>query len=285
MRSSNRLLGTALVAFAACTGGRSTHGSTEPRSNGQGRDVFNPYICAAWSTEAGQWSAEFMSSACHRSDKPSCASKAVDRARQIVPLGNLAYARFYKNVDASAPMPKEEADRLARESFWSDPTLERAILLSSQDFCGTDHSWCTGCARPASSHNLTITWDSFRPYIMAYLWPVQRSPGSEIELYACSEVNGAGGLEGPESLRQAGFLVAMGFAEDDTMFVALQTLVQDRNRSEERSVPTVTRAIEEFLERPEARRHVCRTLDEARWFTSIAVEECSSPLGSGATSR
>jgi hypothetical protein len=123
-----------------------------------------------------------------------------------------------------------------------------------------------------------MTWGLFRPYITAYLWPVQNSPDSEIELYACSEVNGAGRLEGPETLRQAGFLVAMGFAEDEAMFVALRTLVQNHNRGAERSVPAVTRAIEEFLERPEVRRHVCRTLDEVRWFTSVAVEECS---GSG----
>jgi hypothetical protein len=50
------------------------------------------------------------------------------------------------------------------------------------------------------------------------------------------------------------------------------------NRSDERSVPAMTRAIEEFLERPEVRRHVCRTLDEVRWFTSVAVEECSGAV-------
>jgi hypothetical protein len=172
--------------------------------------MFDPYICAAWSTEAGQWSAEFLSAECHNSNKPSCESAAVDRARQIVPLGHVAYARFYSSVDAGAPMVKGEADRLAREAFWSDPVLERAILLSARTSCGADPSWCTGCARPEKSHGKTMTWGLFRPYITAYLWPVQNSPDSEIELYACSEVNGAGRLEGPETLRQAGFLVAMG---------------------------------------------------------------------------
>lgn len=40
----------------------------------------------------------------------------------------------------------------------------------------------------------------------------------------------------------------------------------------------MARALEKFLERPEARRHVCYTLDEVLWFTGVAVEECSGSV-------
>jgi hypothetical protein len=265
MRPYQTLTWVVLAAFAGCAGGKGQRDNTDTPSTSFERDVFDPYICAIWSTEAGQWGAEFLNEACSEKNKSSCEADAVAKAGQIVPLGNRAYSRFYESVGVGMAIAKVDADRLAREAFWSDPALERAILLAAHDSCGTPS---------LGTPTTTMPWESFRPYVAAYLWPVQASPGSEIELYACSEQNGAGQLKGPDELRQAGFLVAVGFAENETMFVALQTLVQAHNQGAERSVPAVADKIEEFLERPESRGLVCRTLAEVRWFTGLSVEEC-----------
>lgn len=263
----------ALATLLACASGRGPGASRSGPPRVFDRDAFNPYICAAWSTEANQWGAEFLSRSCNDTSNNSCEARAVDVAERVVAVGNRAYTQFYGAVGDGTSVPKNEADRLAREAFWSDPALKRAVKLAAADSCGVSPAECDDCAEPTPSPQ-RLTWEAFRPYVSAYLWPVQARSGAEIELYTCSEVNGADGLPGPDLLRQAGFLVAAGFAEDEVMFVAVQGLVRSHNQRATRSIPSLAGEIEAFLELPAARARICHTLTEVRWFTGLTIEEC-----------
>lgn len=265
------------VALAACTGPHQRRKGSRALPTAQIHAEVDRYVCAVWSDEAGQWGPEFLSETCRRGAEKAAYTEAIQRAVQraapIVMLGNAAYDHFYSTIGQRPHNEPEHADSLARSAFWSDPLLERATWLSvCSELRGSGFS-NDSCSTLPASRPLQLSWDEFAPYLHAYVWPAQGADGSPVEIFVCSEINGASDLSGARELAQAGFLAAAGVAEDPALSEKFQSLAE-KYRNSPAELSSLKRELEALLDSPAGRNRACSALARTAWFTGVAVSDC-----------
>lgn len=265
------------LTLAACTGPHQRRKGSRAVQTAQIRAEVDRYVCAVWSEEAGQWGAEFLSETCRRgAEKAAYAAaiqRAVLRAAPIVVLGSAAYDHFYSTIGQRSRDEQEHADSLARSAYWSDPLLERGTWLSvCHEFreSGVSNDSCSTLPAPRP---IQLSWDEFAPYLHAYVWPTQSANGSDVEIFVCSEVNGASDLPGAKELAQAGFLAAAGVAEDPELRGKIQGLAEKYGHAPADS-SSLKRELEALLESPAGRNRACSALARTAWSTGVAVRDC-----------
>ncbi|MDC0666958.1 hypothetical protein [Nannocystis radixulma] len=243
------------------------------------RAEVDRYVCAVWTPEVQQWGVAMLGEACGAVRDPALGEvgrAVVEKSRTIVPLATAAYDAF----DAGASgLDQASADALARRSMWSDPLLSRAILLQLRSALDARHVRCDDCPRLTVAP-VELEWEDFVPYLRAYFWPVQSTPGGPVDIFTCSGTNGAAELPANEPLRQAGFLVAAQFIDDAEMTAQIEQLHARHNGDASRSAHGMAREIDAWIQSPTGRARTCRALREVEWFTGVVVRACEpTPRG------
>lgn len=239
------------------------------------RAEVDRHICATWSDEADQWSAEFLSDACRpdtTSELAATLRPGVARASAIILLGEAAYDRFYAQAEQRPRDQQATADELARRAFWSDPIVSHAAMLGvCLALRGTPFSSDT-CATLPSPPATEVTWSEFFPYLRAYVWPTPGPSGSGVQIFVCGGINGAGALP-DKKLVQTGFLTAAGLTDDPELTEKIHDLV---NKYAEAStdLSAVQEDIDALLNSPSGRRSACAALERNAWFTGVSVRDC-----------
>ncbi|MBZ5712519.1 hypothetical protein [Nannocystis pusilla] len=281
MSWTRRLMIFATIAAASCVRRPASSEVTTAASFSLAelRAEVDRYVCAVWTPEVQQWGVDMLSEACGAERDPTLGElvrAAVLRSKTIVPLATAAYDAF----DAGASgLDQASADALARRSMWSDPLLSRAILLQLRGAIDAMHARCDDCPRLAVAP-VEVEWEDFSPYLQAYFWPVQATPGGPVEIFVCSGTHGAGELPANEPLRQAGFLVAVQFVDDAETEAQIEQLHARHNGDASRSAHGMAREIDALIQSPTGRARTCRALREVEWFTGVVVRACeASPRG------
>lgn len=237
------------------------------------------HTCAVWYPEVQQWGMEIFSETCGAVRERGLGEwvhEAIQASEAIVPLASAAYDQF--DTEAASPgLDRASATDLARRAVWRDPLLSRAIQLQLGRALEQRRVRCKDCRIPAGPEPVMVEWERFEPYLLAYLWPVQATPGGPVEVYTCSGTNGAADLPASEPLKQAGFLVAARFAEDAETEAEIVRLGSRHNAEASRSAAGMAREIEAFVRSPAGRARTCRAVSEVAWFTGVAVRECDPP--------
>lgn len=265
------------VTLAACTGPHQKRKGSRGLPTAQIRAEVDRYVCARWSNEAGQWGAEFLSETCRSGDENTeykhAIRRAILRTAPLVVLGSAAYDEFYSAIGQRPRGEQESADSLARRAFWSDPVLVRAIWISAcreLHESGFSNDSCSTLPKP---HAIQLSWHEFAPYLHAYVWPAQGADGSPVEIFVCSEINGASDLSGARELAQAGFLAAAGVAEDPALSEKFQSLAE-KYRNSPAELSSLKRELEALLDSPAGRNRACSALARTAGFTGVAVSDC-----------
>lgn len=268
------------VTLTACTGPHQRRKGSRALQTAQIRAEVDRHVCAVWSEEAGQWGAEFLSETCRSGAEKAAYSEAIQRAvlraASIVMLGSAAYNHFYSAIGERSRDEQEHADSLARSAFWSDPALERATWLSVCRELHESGFSNDSCSTLPASRPIQLSWNEFAPYLHAYVWPAQGANGSDVEIFVCSEVNGASDLAGAKELAQAGFLAAAGVAEDPKLSGKIQSLAE-KYRHSPAELSSLKRELESFLDSPASRNRACSSLARTAWFTGVSVRDCTAP--------
>lgn len=262
----------------ACAGGGARRGSDRAIPRDEVRAEINRYVCAAWSEDAQQWSAEFLSETC-RSAPPKtrlalAIRRAISRVEMIVPLGSGAYDHFYNSAGQHPRGDQRGADELARAAIWSDLELQRGTWLGVCDELRTEGLSCEVCATISPPRRLELSWSEFFPYLAAFVWPAPREGDRGVEIFVCSEVNGASGLPGTKELRHAGFLAAAAIADDPELSAIIQRLASEHRGTD---LSAVSWGIEALLSSPDGRGQACSGLARSEWFTGVSVRDCRTP--------
>lgn len=282
LRPSSVLLAGALLL--ACTRGVDEGRPSVPTDRTRSVDFdrvraeIARHTCATWLDEVGQWSLELLGASCTTGagdpDLAPAIDAAVASARPVIVLGERAYDRFYAQVERRPGLEPAVADALAREALWSDPVSTRAVLLRTTLELAARGLHCGDCPALAPPDRVVLTWSEFFPYLSAYVWPVQASPGGEVELFVCADIHGAAALPAGEAPRRAGFLVAAAFASDADTHRAIVALKAAHNRRTLRSEAALAREVADFLTTPASRTRACSALAEVAWFTGVVVRDC-----------
>lgn len=268
-RLATSLIGAALLSCAH------SHGRPRSLSAEQLRAEVDRHVCATWSEEADQWSAEFLSETCRTgatTELGETIRPGVSRAAAIVPLAGAAYDRFYAAADRRSRDEQEIADKLARQAFWSDPILSHATM---RGVClalrGTRFS-SDSCATLPAPRATEVSWQEFFQYLRAYVWPVPGPDGSGVQIFVCAGINGAGALPSKEFV-QAGFLAAAGVADDPELGARLHDLVK-KHAGASADLSAVQAEVDALLNTPSGRRSACSALERTAWFTGVSVRDC-----------
>lgn len=236
------------------------------------RAHIDRHSCAYWEAEVRQWSALYLDDRCPpppiRSELDRAVAAAVARVAAILPpLAAGAYDRFYGPLEGKPPPPQAQADALVRASFWADPTLARATLTRAVDELAAHNLRCADCPAPTRPEPLALRWDSFFPYLAAYVWPTENE--GKIDIYVCSGTNGVGALEPDPRLQQLGFLTAWGVREPLSPKIRE---IADPGTS--RPLAEVSQQLRELLDSATGRAAACASLAETAWFTGVTVDIC-----------
>jgi len=228
------------------------------------RAEVDRHTCAVWSPEVQQWDIAILSETCGAvRDRRlgEVVHGVIQASKSIVPLASAAFEKF--DGEAASPgLDRASASALARRAVWSDPVLSRAILLQLGRAVDERRLRCEDCPRPALVEPVVVDWARFEPYLLAYLWPVQATPGGPVEVFACSGTNGAADLPASEPLRHTGFLVAAKFADDAEAAAEIERLGIRHNAEASRSVAGMAREIHAFVRSPSGRARTCRAVAE-----------------------
>ncbi|HEY8379349.1 MAG TPA: hypothetical protein VIK91_22800 [Nannocystis sp.] len=262
--------------LVSCAGSEVQRGASRSVSATEVRAEVDRHVCAVWSEEAQQWSAEFLAETCRtdpaQTELARAIGRAIARARLVVPLASGAYDRFYNSVGQLARHEQEKADALARGAFWDDPDLERAAWTSVCHELRAEKLSCGRCETVPAAPKIQLSWQEFVPYLRAYVWPQRGEGDTGIEIFVCSDVNGASELPASRERAQAGFLAAAGLADDPEVRVRVMSLAEKhRARSD---VAEVKKKLEVLLDAPDIRRRVCAALAQTEWFTGVSVRDC-----------
>lgn len=264
-----RSLGITASVILACA-----HATTDRSiSSAELRAEVDLHSCAYWEPEIREWSVLFLDERCPRAPVTTALGRAVesavDEARNIHFL-TTAHDEFYDALKGRPTPTQAAADILARATLWRDPLLARAVLDRALAELPVHRLRCEDCRAPAAPAPRTVTWDTFSPYLTAFVWPVQSETGA-IEVYTCSGINGAAALPEDEILTQAAKLAALASVMDEAMSRRIREIARGPVT---RSVPAVASEIAALLNSPKGRAHACSSLVQKRWFTGLTIEPC-----------
>lgn len=236
------------------------------------RAEVDAHVCAAWSPEVQEYGGPLFAADCPRPAASTELTPAVQRALlRVRPIGMLATTaeeQFASAVRGRPESAQAAADTLAREAFWRDPQLSRAIMLAMHAELRAEHRQWADCPTTPAPTPLTIAWSTFRPYLAAYMYP-QAGDDGKIEVYTCSGINGAAALPPDPRLLQAGVLTAFHFTTDEAMSRQIRGIADAS-----RSIPDATAALHTFLDSPAGRTHACVALADLEWFTGLRIHDC-----------
>lgn len=243
------------------------------------------YVCAAKLDEAPEvYTVLFGSVDCIDAPgqpEPRGALAEVARATAlemtaIARLSTHAISTAYAYIE-EAPRTRDDARRKVQEIWWSDPLLGPTALRRASMLLAERGASCTDCAPVSAAASRVLPWSAFVPYVAAYVWPVAPSPDERVmAVYVCGGINGAARTDGDLDALHAGFLVAMGFVEDEDAQHRLAGVIE-RTRARNPTVDEMRYAIDGFLNADETLASACTTLARFAWLTGIHVSDCSSP--------
>ncbi len=230
------------------------------------------FICAEWSPEVQAWGGPQFDERC---PQPAASTElartvraAVARIRPMVMLSEAAGQSFERAIRGQPASAQSTADASAREAFWRDPELSRAIALALNEELGARKLQCEDCQPIAASPPQGLPWSAFLPYLSAYLW-AHDGEGAKIEIHMCSGVNGTKALAPDQRLLHAGVLTAFAFAMDETMAAQIHRIAETSP-----SVDAAANALQALLNAPAGRAHACAALADIAWFTGLYIDEC-----------
>ena len=186
-------------------------------------------------------------------------------------LTEAASQSFERAIQGQPASAQSTADAQAREAFWRDPELSRAITLALREELGARALHCRDCPPIAASPPQALPWSAFLPYLGAYIWP-HDGQGAKVEIHTCSGVNGTKALAPDQRLLHAGVLTAYAFAMDETMAAQIHRIAETSS-----SVSAAAAALQALLNAPPGRAHACAALARVEWFTGLRIDECPRP--------
>ncbi len=233
------------------------------------------YICAEWSPEVQAWGGPTFDERCPQPSADSELGRAVQgavaRIRPMVMLTEAAGQSFDRAIQGLPGSAQSTADAHAREAFWRDPELSRAIALALREELGARNLHCRDCPPIAASPPQGLPWSAFLPYLSAYIWP-HDGQGARVEIYICSGTNGTKALAPDQRLLHAGLLTAFAFAMDETMAAQIHRIAEASP-----SVSAAATALQALLNAASGRAHACAALARVEWFTGLRIDECPRP--------
>lgn len=230
------------------------------------------HICAEWSPEVQAWGGPLFDERCPQSlastELAPAIQAALVRIRPMVMLTEAAGQRFAVAVEGQPGSAQSTADTRAREAFWGDPELSRAVALALHKELDARELHCDDCPLVAAPTPLQMPWSAFLPYLGAYIWPHQRQ-GARVEIHICSGTNGTKALAPDRRLLHAGVLTAFAFAMDAAMATRIHRVAETSS-----SVDAAATALQAILNAPPGRAHACAALADIEWFTNLRIDEC-----------
>lgn len=245
------------------------------------RPLADAYVCWMRGDPAEEFSPVLGDPGCRptTADTTSPLAALVERTMpELIPILRLFMDQRGQELAQVCPAP-QGTDTIApatdclREGFWADASLG-GVVEQGLSIAVKSAGWeCADCKVVSPTPGQTVSSDVIRPFVSAYIWPVESEDDGSVEIYVCSGANGASTTDQNPDYLRLGYLVAQGFVESDVLRTEIGR-VAELGRTGALGIVEIRAELGRVLVSPAAERTLCEVAERFSWYTQVHLSDC-----------